>query len=63
MVARAKFSQKIKSQVIDDLVSGRLNLKEVMTKYKILSKQTVVRWLKEYIASSAASPKSKKRED
>jgi len=45
---RDRHPEKIKKQVVESILSGVLLLEEAMSKYKILSKRTVIRWLKQH---------------
>ena len=43
-----RYSDGIKQKVVEAIVQGDLLLEEVMRRYGITSKRTVVRWLKQY---------------
>lgn len=45
---RPRYSANTQRCVVDAILSGELLLEEAMAKYSILSKKTVVRWLKKY---------------
>lgn len=42
----AFFSEKIKKEVVDQIVNGDLLLEEAMFKYNVLSKLTIINWLR-----------------
>jgi len=46
--SRIRYTAKTQESVINELLSGELLLEEVMAKHGILSKKTVIRWLKKY---------------
>lgn len=43
-----RYTAKTQESVIDAILSGELLLEEAMAKYGILSKKTVIRWLKKH---------------
>ena len=46
--SRTRYTAKTQESVINELLSGGLLLEEVMAKHGILSRKTVIRWLKKY---------------
>lgn len=45
---RIRYSSETQESVVNAIVSGELLLEEAMTKHGIMSKKTIVRWLKKY---------------
>lgn len=45
--SQIRYPAKIQESVVSAILSGELLLEEAMTKYGIMSKKTIVRWLKE----------------
>lgn len=44
-----RYPSKIKQEAVDSIVRGELFLEEVMVKYGIMKRSTVINWLKKYV--------------
>lgn len=52
-----KYEEKLREKVVLEIVDQGIFIEEIMEKYDIKTKATIVRWLKDYLASCKSKSK------